>query len=371
LSKHEEIALLIERYLDGELSGTELSDFEQQLASDDKFVSEVAFHKELREGIAKIGERETLTEQMNAFHSELSVDKMLEGNDALEKEKKVIPIRRRSFRYVAIAASVSLLLTVGILSIYHNRFQGRGQNDTAYSPMDRKDDRQSATEGSAEKSEESSPAYPDDAESRVATAFAVTKDGYLVTSYHVVKDAMKASVDVIGDSVTTFDADIIAADPVLDIALLRITDERFDGFSTIPFVFNKTEAPIGQKVYALGYPKNDIVYVDGPVSAVTGFKSDTNAYQVAIPINPGTSGAPLLNERGEVIGIVTAKNTQADGVSYAVKSQRFLEFIDSVQANTDTSWVPVKLPRKNLLKRKRVTDQVKVLKQFIFIIRTR
>jgi hypothetical protein len=67
---------------------------------------------------------------------------------------------------------------------------------------------------------------------------------------------------------------------------------------------------------------------------LNGYNGDTLKYQVSVPVNPGQSGSPLFDEQGNVIGVISAKNGSADGVSYAVKSSHMIHFFE----NCDVDW---------------------------------
>jgi len=82
---------------------------------------------------------------------------------------------------------------------------------------------------------------------------------------------------------------------------------------------------LGEEIFTLGYPRsdNDIVYGKGYLSAQSGFEGDSNAYQIQISANPGYSGAPVFNDNAELIGIISTRQKQAEGVAFAIKSKRF------------------------------------------------
>jgi serine protease Do len=69
---------------------------------------------------------------------------------------------------------------------------------------------------------------------------------------------------------------------------------------------------------------SDIVYGEGYVSARTGFNGDSLSYQVQISANPGNSGAPVFNNSGEVIGIVSTRQAQAEGVAFRREIKKYL-----------------------------------------------
>ena len=106
---------------------------------------------------------------------------------------------------------------------------------------------------------------------------------------------------------------------------------------------------MGEQIFTLGYPRNDIVYGEGYLCARTGYNSDSLTYQVQISANPGNSGGPVFNNNGEVIGILSTRQAQVEGVAFAVKSKNIFRMVDELQ-NSDTSMEKIKLPVHSSLK---------------------
>lgn len=160
------------------------------------------------------------------------------------------------------------------------------------------------------------------------TGFFVS-NGYLVTCYHVVKDASKITI-------TTFDkreidARLVKADGDSDIALLEVNAES----PWLSLIACDT-ASKGSEVATIGYPLVDIQGQEqkitfGHINSSTGIRGDARYIQIDVPIQPGSSGGPLLTASGEVIGMVSATLSQLrtldrtgslpQNVNYAIKSQ--------------------------------------------------
>jgi S1-C subfamily serine protease len=156
------------------------------------------------------------------------------------------------------------------------------------------------------------------------TGFLVQNNGYIITNYHVVKNANKIKV-IDNNKNISFNAEIIEKDISNDLALLKVMDQKFLtlGYS-VPYTISKSPVKISDRVFCLGYPdpKNlgtKIKYVEGIISALTGFKDNFSNIQITAPVYPGNSGSPLFNEKGELIGVIVAKYTEGDNVNYAIK----------------------------------------------------
>ena len=143
------------------------------------------------------------------------------------------------------------------------------------------------------------------------SGFLVSSDGYILTNNHVVADADKLTVTLLDKRV--FKAKVIGRDPTTDVAVIKIDGT---GFPTIPFG-NDEAARVGEWVLAVGNPLGlDFTVTAGIISAKgrSGQLRNLYASQYAIvdyiqtdaAINPGNSGGPLVNSRGEVIGINSA-----------------------------------------------------------------
>jgi serine protease Do len=141
------------------------------------------------------------------------------------------------------------------------------------------------------------------------TGFIVSKDGFILTNNHVVADADKVTVTLLDKRV--FEAKVIGRDPTTDVAVIKI-----DG-SNLPVTSlgDDNNARVGQWVVAIGNPLGlDFTVTAGIISAkgrplpglLEGQYAITDYIQTDAAINPGNSGGPLVNIRGEVIGINSA-----------------------------------------------------------------
>jgi S1-C subfamily serine protease len=163
------------------------------------------------------------------------------------------------------------------------------------------------------------------------SSFLIDTKGYLVTSAHVVNNAERIFVQ--NSKGEDLMAEILLTDTKHDLAILKITDEDFKPLSSIPYSFNKKKiVAIAEPVFTLGFPKDEIVYGEGYLSSVTGLLGDTMSSQITIPANPGNSGGPVLNSNCEVIGILNARQTTAQGVVFATKSKYIFNAIDSLKS---------------------------------------
>ncbi|MDX2099222.1 MAG: HhoA/HhoB/HtrA family serine endopeptidase [Leptolyngbyaceae cyanobacterium bins.59] len=152
------------------------------------------------------------------------------------------------------------------------------------------------------------------------SGFILSEDGRLITNAHVVADAQTVTVTL--KDGRTFQGQVVGADPVTDVAAIKI---RAFGLPIVPMGNSKELVP-GQWAIAIGNPLGlDNTVTAGIISATGRSSSQVGApdkrvqfIQTDAAINPGNSGGPLLNDRGEVIGINTAIRVDAQGLSFAI-----------------------------------------------------
>ncbi len=155
------------------------------------------------------------------------------------------------------------------------------------------------------------------------SGFILDKDGHILTNYHVVADARRVEVTL--HNKNKYAATVIASDKGHDLALLQIHDA---GDLTPAVLSDSRGLVVGQKVYAIGNPFGlSGTMTRGIISAIRSIRGPTgapieDAIQTDAAINPGNSGGPLLNSRGEVVGInsLIAQNgaDQSSGIGFAI-----------------------------------------------------
>ena len=172
---------------------------------------------------------------------------------------------------------------------------------------------------------------------KTGSGFSITANGYIVTNCHVVEDSSK--ITLVRDGLE-YPATIVAADESNDIAILKISS------STIPLpLITSRKTKIGNAVYSMGFPNVQLQglspkFTSGLISSLTGLRDDPKHFQISVPIQPGNSGGALVDNRGNVIGVVTAKLSQkaainttgtiAENVNYALKSSYVLILLESL-----------------------------------------
>lgn len=201
------------------------------------------------------------------------------------------------------------------------------------------------------------------------TGFGVSSDGMIVTNYHVINGARSIKLRGINsDFKKTYKAKVLVSDKNNDLALIQIDENGFVALDSIPFTIKTTLSGVGENIFVLGYPLrasmgDEIKLTNGIVSSKTGFQGDITSYQISAPVQPGNSGGPVFDNQGNLIGIINAKHTGAENASYAIKSGYLTGLIQLLPRSPN-------LPTTNLLADKSLTQQVELVKKFVYIIET-
>lgn len=164
-------------------------------------------------------------------------------------------------------------------------------------------------------------------ESDTGSGFFISAEGLIVTNYHVIKDASIITVSLHDGSV--YEAQLVGSDDENDIAVIKITPTAGADISTLAFG-DSDSLLVGQKVIAIGNPFGyDRTMVTGIISGLSRPIRDESGkvllgmVQTSAPINPGNSGGPLLNTKGQVIGLNTSiysTSGTSQGMNFAVAS---------------------------------------------------
>ncbi len=186
--------------------------------------------------------------------------------------------------------------------------------------------------------------------SALGSGFVINMQGYIVTNNHVIADADEIIIKFTNGAEA--EAVVVGADPLTDLALLKI-DPRSKGVKLTPIVLGDSDkAEIGDWVVAIGNPLGlGGTVTAGIISAkdrVLGGGPYDNFMQTDAAINPGNSGGPLLNMDGEVVGVNTAIIQSAQGLGFAVPVNMLKDILDRLkQGRVSRGWLGVTLQELN------------------------
>lgn len=347
MNEQRELIELLDRYAKGQLSAEEALAVEKRIREEESFRQLASEHLELTKTLESYGRRVQLKSKLEALHT------------YFEKPVVALPVSgwKKYRTLTAVAASIALVSIVAAIWITQDI---RSQQKSDYQELRRTVDKIQKSQSALEKNLTRKPVV---AQAQfAATGFLISAQGYVITSYHVIDKA--DSVYIQNEKFGSLKAVVVHNDPVNDVSVLKIvTDIKIQ---SLPYMLSEAEADLAEGVYTLGFPREDIVFGEGSISSLTGYRANPNAYQVSVPVNPGNSGGPLLNNKGDLIGMISGVQTQASGATFAIKSTVLKEILtDSV---LDSLQAPIRLPKANAIKNYSRVQQVKKLKDCVFLI---
>lgn len=150
----------------------------------------------------------------------------------------------------------------------------------------------------------------------LGSGFIISPDGFILTNYHVVRDAKDIKVKLLDGRVK--EAKLVGTDEITDIALIKVEGEGFPSAS----LGNSDKLEVGDWVIAIGNPFGLARTVTAGIVSAKGRELGAGPYddfiQTDAPINPGNSGGPLFDTEGNVVGINTAINPAAQNIGFAI-----------------------------------------------------
>lgn len=337
-----------DRYLSGQMSDSEQEEFMNALNKDNELKS---FFEEYQ----------LLIQSFNDYHKKNNLEKKF-NEWYLESSQGLAQHHRKLWWNVSyIAASVALFVTIAGIWFYENlNKQTKKQgNEISYLKKELKNiqSQQNTLVRSIRKIQEKNYA-PANSQS---TGFLFAPH-YILTTYHSIQNADSLFVE--NDNFTRSKANVVFTNKDLDVAVLYVSE-----LNIVPknFGFTTLLSNLGNKVFTLGFPTNQMVYNEGYISAVNGYNNDTAYYQITMSLNPGNSGGPLFNYKGELIGMISSKNISMEGVAFALKSNMLYNLKDSLPADSiKNEWI--KAFRKHSKNNSADIDKIKpyIFKIFVY-----
>ncbi|MBX3165230.1 MAG: trypsin-like peptidase domain-containing protein [Bacteroidetes bacterium] len=352
---------IFDDYLQGKLSVEDKINFDLRIATDGVFAAAFQEHKILLEALNAQAEKAELKQTLKDIHQKEF------GDDA-----KIISIHRqetfagRNGRMIVIAAAtafIAVLSTVAVLSTggYLLKQQSNQITDLNRVVMQIK----ASNDGIVRAMKNGKKAAVYAPANLEGSAFALNNKGYVVTSLHMVKGA--DSIFIQNNTLERTYTKLILSDERLDMAILKIENDSLVKNWQVPFSLKEKTSDVGEKVFTLGYPRREMVYGEGSLSALSGYSNDTSMYQISIPVNPGNSGSPLLDENGNIVGVIRGKITGAEATGFAVKACHILSAINNAATDsTKQDLLQTNKKTASSLKNLKRTEQIKRINPYVF-----
>jgi serine protease Do len=355
-----------ERYLKGEMNAEERKAFENERKLNPELDQYVVDHDLFMNHLVHHGNLKQFKHLLNETHSSLI------SNGQLEQAKTGRTLKMKVFwnryrRTVAIAASIAGIIAISINAITFTITPKGNEKQVQELVNTVNAIKIKQTEQDNQIKSLSNPKLPSDQViTGSGTAFMIDNQGILVTNAHVLRNAHGAILT--NSKGMEFRANIIYTDITRDIALLRINDTDYVPKGNIPYSLRKTTGDLAEPIFTLGYPYDKFVYGEGYLSSFTGHQGDTLSCQIAVAANPGNSGGPVFNRNGEVIGILSKREIQAEGVVYAIRAGYIIEAVNEIQRK-DNPFCISALPPNSTLRGLDKTIQVKKIQDFVYLVK--
>jgi len=361
----EDIQLLdaVERYIRGEMSGDEMAHFEQLRKSNADVDQLVVEHTIFLQQLNEYGDKKHFRA---ALHD--SYNHLLETGDIQEvaPRAKVVEMVRKYRKVWAVAASIAgfIAITISGLVAYFGP-----HNDSHLQQLSREMQAQKVQQNNlrSELQRMKGSIVPGDMTPLSGgTGFLIDGKGYVITNAHVVKGARHVIIQ--NNKGQEFNVENVYTDLLRDVAILRIKDDSFRVIENLPYGFRKAGADLGEQIFTLGFPRDEIVYGEGYMSAKTGYNGDTMSCQIAVAANPGNSGGPVFNKNGEVVGVLTTRQLQAQGFVFAVTTRNIFKALDELKK--DSSYQNLKINNSSSVRGMERTQQIKKIEDYVFLVKT-
>ena len=353
----------IERYRRGEMTPQEKSFFEELRKNNPDIDQLVVEHCFFLQELEHMGDIRNYKYALDEVENKLSNEGVIAKKQTVGRAR-VIYLWNKYRRTITVAACIAGLVsiaTAGMVSVYSDKKKNNTVTELIGQVIKTKQDivTINAKLNNALLTPVSKPKF--NANFR-ATGFLIDGSGYIITNAHVINNANNLIIEnKKGEQFITVP---VYVNKMTDLAILKVTDTSFIKISRLPYSIPKYSAELGEQIFTLGYPREEVVYGEGYLSAKSGNQGDTTAYQISISVNPGNSGGPVINKYGEVIGIVSSKETNADGVVFAIKSKNIYRAVEAIK-----EFETIRLPSSSIVKGLDRVHQIQKIEDCVFMVK--
>ncbi|MCG6156100.1 transglutaminase family protein [Rubinisphaera margarita] len=173
----------------------------------------------------------------------------------------------------------------------------------------------------------------------MGTGFVIDEQGLIATNRHVLGEARPIEIEFADGSSYDIES-IYASDELADLAILKVAPESLKGQKLKPLRLGKTVEQ-GDDVAAIGHPRG---YRNSLVTGIVSGTEEINGrelIQVSMPIDHGNSGGPLLNQQGEVIGVITYKSASSNSIGFAMPISELQSILEKPNPVTLARWTTI------------------------------
>ena len=357
-----------EAYLSGALPQEQIIEIKDRLAADTVFANEFYEITNLIRSVEGSGKQKRFRTMLRDIHEEQQAA-------LAPKKSRLIIFTPQFWRTASVAAGVAILTsTITIWSINTSIKRHESQYNTIsreVGAIKKVQAQQQAEQANLKEMVNKAAKHtppPSDVKYS-GTGFALTNDGYFVTADHVVHHDGKGDFDSV--YIQTHDgqyykATLVFADNTKDIAILKVEKKNFHfGKGELPYTFATAKASLGSRIFTIGYPKDQEVYDEGYISSRNGFNDNNMQYTLELPVGHGQSGSPMLDENGNILGILAAIGGQDEANTYAITTKALIELLHD-ELPEDAS---IHLPKSNKLSRLNREEQIEKMENYTFSVK--
>jgi len=363
----------VERFANGEMSAQEKTYFEDLRKNNPELDQAVVEYLFFMNEIQKHSKAKNFKNSLHEVESKLLNEGFL-TKGSMAGKAKVLQLWGKYKRTIAVAASIAGLVSIFIASVVSS--VSNNGSDTNLKPLVEKlNSQESKTrqlETKLNKLEAGTTASKTPVKPRLDARFRATgflidaSNNYIVTNAHVVSQVQNNLI-IENNKGDQFTATPVYVNKEMDIAIIKVTDSNFKKLPVLPYNIKKSSADLGETVFMLGFPKAEVVYGEGYISAHSGYNMDSLFCQLSTAANEGNSGSPVINRSGDLVGVINSMEKNADGVVFASKANNITKAI--AEAKKITGNEDINFKGSNALRGLDRVSQVKKLQDYVFMVK--
>ena len=351
---------LAEAFIAGSLPQEDINELNNRLAGDIAFANEFNEATNLVSSMQDSGKQKRFRAMLRDIH-----EKQTSATQPAITKRIALPAH--FWRTAAVAAGVAILTsTITMWSINY----ALKKNESKYNTISREVGAIKKVQAQQQAQQnklieiintKNKPAVPTSDVKYTGTGFALTNDGYFVTAYHVISDG--DSVYIQNHDGDYYKAFLVNFDADADVAILKVEKKNFHfGKGDVPYTFASNKDGLGAGIFTLGYPKDEVVYSEGYISAKNGFQGNQLQYTLELPAGHGQSGSPVIDNKGNILGLLTAVGSENEANTYAVSAKAVIELLHTIPNS-------IRLPHANKLGGMSREQQIEKMETYTFSVK--